>query len=83
MLPAKAGFKFKSKIPDFERGKVKILTTPYDLPDLQGRHEYMEYFEDKAKASLRAKFEPVDKSRSSGTQKFGKRGCFAKVSRSN
>jgi hypothetical protein len=21
MLPAKAGFKFKSKIPDFERGK--------------------------------------------------------------
>jgi len=31
------------------------LTTPYDLPDLRGRHEYMEYFEDKAKASLRAK----------------------------
>ena len=22
------------------------LTTPYDLPDLRGRHEYMEYFED-------------------------------------
>ena len=36
-------------------GKAKILTTPYDLPDLRGRHEYMEYFEDKAKASLRAK----------------------------
>jgi hypothetical protein len=29
-------------------GKAKILTTPYDLPDLRGRHEYMEYFEDKA-----------------------------------
>jgi len=35
--------------------KAKILTTPYDLPDLRGRHEYIEYFEDKAKASLRAK----------------------------
>ncbi len=54
MFPAKAGFKFKSKIPDFERGKAKILTTPYDLPapfrsfhgDLRGRHEYIEYFED-------------------------------------
>jgi hypothetical protein len=34
---------------------AKILTTPYDLQDLRGRHEYMEYFEDKAKASLRAK----------------------------
>jgi hypothetical protein len=34
------------------------LTTPYDLPDLRVRHEYIEYFEDKAKASLRAKFEP-------------------------
>jgi hypothetical protein len=34
------------------------LTTPYDLPDLRGRHEYIEYFEDKAKASLRAKIEP-------------------------
>ncbi len=55
MLPAKAGFKFKSKIPDFEREKAKILTTPYDLPVLRGRHEYIEYFEDKAKASLRAK----------------------------
>ena len=72
MLPAKAGFKFKSKIPDFERGKANPppnfggLTTPYDLPDLpqyhllelrgrRGRHEYIEYFEDKAKASLRAK----------------------------
>ena len=40
------------------------LTTPYDLPacpvthlngDLRGRHEHSEYFEDKAKASLRAK----------------------------
>ena len=48
-------FKFKSKIPDYERGKAKILTAPYDLPDLRGRHEYMDYFEDKAKASLRAK----------------------------
>ncbi len=55
MFPAKAGFKFKSKIPDFERGKTKALTAPYDLPDLRGRHEYIEYFEDKAKASLRAK----------------------------
>ncbi len=26
--------------------KAKILTTPYDLPDLRGRHEYIEYFED-------------------------------------
>jgi len=75
MLPAKAGFKFKSKIPDFERGKAKILTAPYDLPDLRGRHEYMEYFEDKAKASLRAKFEP-DIPPMAG----GKRGRFAKVS---
>jgi hypothetical protein len=39
-------FKFKSKTPDFERGKAEILTTPYDLPDLRGRHEYIEYFED-------------------------------------
>ncbi len=37
--------------------KTKILTAPYDLPDPRGRHEYIEYFEDKAKASLRAKFE--------------------------
>ncbi len=37
--------------------KAKILTTPYDLPDPRGRHAYIEYFEDKAKASLRAKFE--------------------------
>jgi len=35
--------------------KANILTTPYDLPDLRGKHEYMEYFEDEAKASLRAK----------------------------
>ena len=39
-------FKSKSKIPDFERGKAKILTAPFDLPDLRGRHEYMGYFED-------------------------------------
>ncbi len=45
-------FKFKSKIPDFERGKTNPppkfggLTTPYDLPDLRGRHDYIEYFED-------------------------------------
>ncbi|MEE8480726.1 MAG: hypothetical protein V3T59_05740 [Desulfobacterales bacterium] len=44
------------------------------------KHPYIEYFEDSAKASLRAKFEPVYKSRSSGTQKLGKRGHFAKVS---
>jgi len=56
MLPAKAGFKFKSKIPDFERGKEKFLTTPFEIH--RDRLEYMEYFEDKAKASLRAKFEP-------------------------
>ena len=62
MLPAKAGFKFKSKIPDFERGKAKILTT--------GIHWVF----------WGLKFEPVDKSRSSGTQKLGKRGRFAKVS---
>jgi len=42
-----------------------ILTTPYDLPELpqyhlpelRGRHEYIEYFEDRAKAPLRVKFE--------------------------
>ena len=28
------------------RVNAKILTTPYDLPDLRGRQEYMEYFED-------------------------------------
>ncbi len=39
-------FKFKSKIPDYERVKAKILTTPNDLPDLRGRHEYIKYFED-------------------------------------
>ena len=55
MFPAKAGFNFKSKIPNFERGKTKILTSPYDLPDLRGRQEYIEYFEDEAKASPRAK----------------------------
>jgi hypothetical protein len=27
-------------------GKAKTLTTPYDLPDLRGRQEYFEYFED-------------------------------------
>jgi hypothetical protein len=37
------------------RETAKILTTPYDLPDLRGRHAYIEYFADKAKASLRAK----------------------------
>ena len=36
MLPAKAGFKFKSKIPDFERGKAKIINTPYDLAGRAG-----------------------------------------------
>jgi len=50
MLPAKAGFKFKEGV-----SLLAGLTTPYDLPDLRGRHEYIEYFEDKAKASLRAK----------------------------
>ena len=49
-FPLLAGFKFKSKIPDFERGKANPppnfggLTTPYDLTDLRGRHEYIEYF---------------------------------------
>jgi len=46
----------------------------YHLPELRGRHEYIEYFEDKAKASLRAKFEP-DIPPMAG----GKRGRFAKV----
>jgi len=50
MLPAKAGFKFKEGDP-----AIAGLTTPYDLTDLRGRQEYIEYFEDKAKASLRAK----------------------------
>ena len=80
MLPAKAGFKLKPKIPDFERGKTNILITPYDLPDLRVRHEYIEYIEDKAKASLRAKFEPVNKPHSSGTQRLDKRKRFEKVS---
>jgi hypothetical protein len=53
MFPAKVGFEFKSKIPDFEWGKTKILTTPIEIH--RGRHPYIEYFEDKAKASLRAK----------------------------
>jgi len=39
MLPAKAGFKFKSKIPDFERGKEKFLTTPIEIH--RGRHKYI------------------------------------------
>jgi hypothetical protein len=55
MFPAKAGFKFNPKIPDFEREKTKSLTAPYDLPDLRGRQEYIEYFEGEAKVSLRAK----------------------------
>ncbi len=52
MLPAKAGFKFKppARGAYAPEGKAKILTTPYDLPVLRGRHEYIEYFEDKAKA---------------------------------
>jgi len=41
MFPAKAGFKFKEDDP-----AKAGLTTPYDLPDLRGRHEYTEYFED-------------------------------------
>jgi len=60
-FPLLAGFKFKEGVP-----LLAGLTTPYDLPDLpqyhlpelrgrRGRHEYIEYFEDKAKASLRAK----------------------------
>ncbi len=36
-------FEFKSKIPDFERGKAKILTTPKIARD---RQTYIEYFED-------------------------------------
>ncbi len=83
MLPAKAGFKFKPPARgDYApEGKANPppnfggLTTPYDLPDLRGRHEYIEYFEDKAKASLRAKFEPDIPPRAGG-----KRGRFAKVS---
>ncbi len=62
--------------------KAKILTTPYDLPDLRGRHEYMEYFEDKAKASLRAKFEPDPREigfafHRAGTE-IGQKGAFYK-----
>ncbi len=37
-------FEFKSKIPDFERGKAKILTAPKMARDL--RQAYMEYSED-------------------------------------
>jgi hypothetical protein len=51
-------------------GKATILTTPYDLPDLRGKHEYIEYFADKAKASLRAKFEP--------DTEIGQKGAFGK-----
>lgn len=36
----------------------------------QSRQEYIEYFEDKAKASLRTQFE-ID-------AELGKKGCFAK-----
>jgi hypothetical protein len=41
-------FKFKppARVAYAPEGNAKILTTPYDLPDLRGRHEYMEYFED-------------------------------------
>jgi hypothetical protein len=39
-------FEFKSTIPDFERGKAKILPSQYVLPDTLGKQEYMEYFED-------------------------------------
>jgi len=31
-----SGVKFKSTISYFERGKAKIITTQYDLPDLRG-----------------------------------------------
>jgi hypothetical protein len=50
MFPAKAGVEFKSKIPDFERGKTNPppnfggLTTPIEIH--RGRHPYVEYFED-------------------------------------
>jgi hypothetical protein len=47
MLPAVAGFKFKAG-------------ENFNHPDKlhRDKHPYIEYFEDSAKASLRAKFEP-------------------------
>jgi len=43
-FPLLAGFRFKSKIPDFERGKRKILTTGARRKCPWG--EYMGYFEE-------------------------------------
>ena len=61
-----AGFKFKSKIPDLERGKTKILTTPLEKPTGQ--------------ASIPGVFRVPLFSWMSLTLKLGKRGCFSKVS---
>jgi hypothetical protein len=47
MFPALAGFKFKEGVP-----LIAGLTTPYDLLDLRGRHEYIEYFEDLSATEL-------------------------------
>ena len=49
---------------EFKEGDPPQADQPpqYDLPDLRGRQEYIEYFEDSADASLRVtkvpKFEP-------------------------
>ena len=45
--------------------------------------EYIEYFEDSAIASLRAKFEPNAGTLVKKYRKLGKRGRYAKVSKDN
>ncbi len=54
------------------RVNAKILTTPvkWSCGISRGRHEYLEYFEDRAKAPLRAKFE-LDTG-------IGQKGAFSK-----
>ena len=64
--------KLKSKIPDFEREKAKIVTTPLKYSGT-GIHTF-KYFED-LPASGGLKFEPVEakrRSRSAWTQRLGK-----------
>ena len=48
-------------------------TPQYDLPDLRGRQEYIEYFEDSAEASLKCR-------NLSLSQKSDKRCRFTKIS---
>jgi hypothetical protein len=66
-------FKVKSKIPDFERGKARILTTPIIHRD---RHPYPEVFR-----GLEFELDAACPAIAFGDGgRLGKRGRFSKVS---